>query len=118
MPLALCGPAELCLCAWRREAGLCSQSAQQEGAGLGSGSSLASAEPVNQSMSGNTWGSLETFVLWLTKVPKALAESPGGGWVGRSMFEMLSGPGTGEESQACRVWVCRMRVCRMRVCRV
>lgn len=108
MPLALCGPAELWLCAWRREAGLCSQSAQQEGAGLGSGSSLASAELVKQSRSGNTWGSLETFVLWLTQVPKALAESPGGGWVGRSMFEMLSGPDTGEESQACRVWVCRV----------
>lgn len=101
--MALCGPAELCLYAWRREAGLCSQSAQQEGAGLGSGFSLASAEPVKRSGSGNTWVSLETFVLWLTQVPKALAESPGGGWRGRRMFEMLSGPSTGEGSQSCRV---------------
>lgn len=52
---------------------------QQEGAGLGSGSHLASAEPVRTNGAGNIWVSLETFVLWLTQVPKALAESPGQG---------------------------------------
>lgn len=86
---------------------------QQEGAGLGSGSHLASAEPVRTSGAGNIWVSLETFVLWLTQVPKALAESPEGGWVGKRMFEMLSGPGTGEASQSRRVWVCRVWVYRV-----
>lgn len=88
---------------------------QQEGAGLGSGSSLVSAEPGKQSGAGNTWVGLETFVLWLTQVPKALAESPGWGWVGRRIFKMLNGPGIGEESKSCRVWMCRVWVCMCRV---